>query len=257
MRNGSTPDRLKEIALELEKNDGVGLLVSGGSDRMGRVPLKDFYDGLRWIKDNTDLIINLHTGLIGIGEAEEIAETRVDIVSVDVVGSDDTIKKVYGLNASTEDYEMSIRTLRRARISHIVPHICVGLDFGEIRGEYKALELIQKYDPSNIVILGLIPTPGTPMSDIKPPSVEVLTDFISKARELCPDSEISLGCMRAKQEKKRLERSSIEAGATRIVLPSRSTIEWSLERGYRIKIIDGCCSIPEELEEKALRRVLP
>jgi hypothetical protein len=153
MANTNTPEKLKDFCSRLYAEGGVGVLVSGGSDPKGHVPLEEFLDAITWVKENTSLIVNLHTGLLNPGQAEDIASTGADVVSMDVVGSDDTIKGVYGLDATVKDYAESLVNLRDARVPYLVPHVCAGLDFGEIKGEARALEIIGDVDPDIIVII--------------------------------------------------------------------------------------------------------
>ncbi|MGD2200526.1 MAG: radical SAM protein [Candidatus Bathyarchaeota archaeon] len=253
MRGAETPSELRDLCVRHEGEGGVGVLVSGGSDPHGRVPLERFYETLTWVKENTGLIVNVHTGLLGSREAEEIASTGVDIVSVDVVGSDETIRRVYGMDAMVEDYVETLRALKEADVPHIVPHICVGLDFGEIRGEARALEIMGEIEPEIIVILGLIPTRGTPMGSVTPPSSEDLAKVVAATRVTYPDSSVAVGCMRPRADKGKGEMFAIKAGADRLVLPTISTVRTATAEGFDIIQLDGCCAIPESLEHLALR----
>ena len=253
MTGAETPSRLKKLCRKLDAAGAIGILVSGGSDIHGRVPLDGFYGALRWVKENTGLIVNVHTGLLDAETAEKIYSTGIDIASVDVVGSDYTIRRVYGLNATTEDYWNTLEALVEAGVPHVVPHICVGLDFGEIRGEATAMEMAQKIDSELIVILGLIPTAGTTMETVEPPSSEDIAKAIATARLMCPKSEIALGCMRPRKDKAKMERLTINAGVNRIVLPSKSTIAL-VQTEFSVKQLDGCCSIPKEYEFRVQMR---
>ncbi len=248
-----SPEKLKEFSIRLEERGGVGILVSGGCTPDGRVPLERFYDALRWIKENTELIINVHTGLIDEEGAEELASTGIDIASVDVVGSDETIRRVYGLRATVEDYRKTLNSLMETSIPAVVPHLCVGLDYGRILGEAKALEIIWEAQPRQMVILALIPTPGTPMEEVRPPPPRDVAKVTSLARLLMPETSISLGCMRPRAERESLETLCLKAGADRMVLPSRATRSWAESQDLKILELDGCCSIPEKLEARALR----
>ena len=253
MRGAETPSKLKEFCAAHEADGGLGVLVSGGSDLQGRVPLGRFYGEIGWVKENTGLIVNVHTGLLDTRQAEEIASTGVDIVSVDVVGSDETIRRVYGLDATVEDYAETLNALKDAGVANVVPHICVGLDFGEVRGEARAIEVASEIEPEIIVILGLIPTQDTAMEAVDPPSSEDLAKVVAATRLMSPGSSVAVGCMRSRVEKGRGEVLAISAGADRLVLPASTTVMAAAAEGFEIKHLDGCCSIPEELEYRALR----
>lgn len=253
MTSVETPSKLKKFCTKLEADGGVGLLISGGSDRKGMVPLDRFYNAFRWVKENTGLIVNVHTGLLDPGQADGIASTGIDIASVDVVGSDETIRRVYGLKATKEDYSGTLESLKNAEVPHVIPHICVGLDFGEIGGEVAALEIAKKIDPELVVLLELMPTQGTAMEAVKPPSAEEMAMVVAAARLMCPGAGIALGCMRPRTGKDRVEELALEAGVDRIVLPSRSTVERAGIAGFSVRHLDGCCAIPKSLEGRALR----
>lgn len=253
MPDVSSPEKLRTFCTDLESKGGLGLLVSGGSTPDGRVPLEPFIPTLRWIKENTGLILEVHTGLLNQREAEDLVSTGMDIAAIDVVGSDETIKRIYGLDAEVDDYWVTLSTLKDAGVAQVAPHICVGLDYGKVRGEFKALELSAMIDPNVIVFLGLIPTEGTAMAEVPPPSIEVVSNLIREATRLCPDADIALGCMRSRSDRAEMEIQAIKAGARRIAMPSSRTIQSAAEMGYDVKMLDGCCAIPESMESRALR----
>ena len=250
MPDVSSPERLRNYAVDLAERGGTGMLVSGGSTPSGSVPLTGFTATMRWIKENTGLILNVHTGLLDQKMAEELASTGADFFSLDLVGSTETIKNVYNLNATTEDYESSLIYLKDAGVN-VVPHITIGLDHGILKGEDRALETAVKTDSEVIVINALIPTAGTAMENTPPPSPETILKYLERA--LCSGRQISLGCMRPRDRKPDLEKAAIALGVPRISLPSNSTVAWAQENGYEIMKIDACCAIPVSLESRALR----
>ncbi|MCW4048838.1 MAG: radical SAM protein [Candidatus Bathyarchaeota archaeon] len=254
MPDVSDPEKLKEFCVKLEQRGGVGLLVSGGSTKEGQVPLKPFISTLRWVKDNTDLIVNLHTGMLSKTDAEDIASTGIDIASVDLVGDSETLKQVYGLDASVEEYGETLRNLKEAGVLQVAPHICVGLHYGEVRGEYKALEVAASIEPEVIEFISLIPTPDTPMADVNAPAIDDIVALIKEAKKVSPGSDIALGCMRSRGYKTQLEQQAIKAGVDRIALASRSTERWAEKQGYKVKRIDGCCATPRSLEDRLIRK---
>jgi len=253
MPDVSTPDRLRGLCIRLEEGGGVGLLISGGSTVEGRVPLRPFLPTIAWVKENTGLIVNLHTGMLDAVEAEEIASTGADIVSVDVVGSRETLREVYGLKASVEEYNSTLTNLVDAGASHVAPHVCVGLHYGRVLGEHRAVEIAASIDSEVMVFLGLIPTENTPMADVPPPPLEEITGLISEAKRLSPRTDVSLGCMRSRDYKLELDWAAIEAGADRVALASRSTEKKALDAGYKVIHLDGCCATPRSLESRMLR----
>jgi uncharacterized radical SAM superfamily protein len=252
MPDVSSPEKLKEYCIRHEGKDGVGLLISGGSTRSGRVPLEPFLDTIRWVKDHTDLIINLHTGMLNRKEAEDIAATGIDIASVDLVGDKETLRRVYGLDAEIKEYDATLQNLVDGS-ANVAPHICAGLDYGIIKGEHKALEMASTVNPETVVLISLIPTANTPMADIKAPCVDSIVGLVEEAVRVCKGSEISLGCMRSREYKTELEWAAIKAGVSRIAMASRSTERRVIEAGYDVMHLDGCCALPKKYDSRLLR----
>ena len=253
MPNVDTPEKLKQFCLDLEAKDALGLLVSGGSDTTGRVQLKPFIETLSWVKENTGLILNLHTGMLNREEAEEISSTGIDIASIDIVGSEDTLKEVYGLEVSLDAYTSTLNYLVESGVPQVAPHICIGLNFGKLKGEYRALDIAGAINPETIVFLGLIPTAGTEMENVAPPAIDDIVGLIVKAKEDYPSTEVSLGCMRDRVNKPELEWRAIEAGLDRLALPTRSTVKRAVDAGYYVIELDGCCAIPRSFEYRTRR----
>jgi uncharacterized radical SAM superfamily protein len=243
MPDVSSPDKLKDFCIQHESSGGVGLLISGGSTVDGHLPLEPFLPTLRWVKENTGLMINVHTGMVNLSEAQELAATGIDVASVDIVGSSETLNRVYGLDCTVEEYFETAKTLAQAGVK-VAPHICVGLHFGSRLGERRALELASTIDPEVVVLISLIPTLGTPMAEVEAPAVSDITQVVEDAKRLCPSSEISLGCMRSRTNKITLEIEAIKAGAIRVAMASRQTELWAINNGYRVERIDSCCAVP-------------
>ena len=252
MPDVSSPKKLKDYCIRHEESDGVGLLISGGSTKNGRVPLEPFLDTIRWVKDHTGLIINLHTGMLNKKEAEAIAATGIDIASVDLVGDAETLRRVYGLDANIKEYDATLQNLFDGG-ANVAPHICAGLDYGEIKGEHKALELASTVNPETVVLISLIPTAGTRMENVEAPSVDSIIGLVREGVSVCKGSEISLGCMRSREYKTELEWAAIESGVTRIAMASRSTEKRAVEAGYDVLKLDGCCATPRKYDSMLLR----
>jgi uncharacterized radical SAM superfamily protein len=49
-----------------------------------------------------------------------------------------------------------------------------------------------------------------------------------------------------------IELAALNAGVTRMEIPSKQTIRVASERGYEIQEINACCALPEEFEERAI-----
>ncbi|MFX1562513.1 MAG: radical SAM protein [Promethearchaeota archaeon] len=237
------PSTLLSFCQKLAANQGIGCLISGGCDSKGQVPLSPFYKVLTEIKNTTELFLNVHTGFLTAPEAKQLAETGIDCASVDVVGDDKILHHIYGLtNRSTQDYAETLQALANAGIS-VAPHICVGLQFGHLSGELEALQLIHSIiKPSTLVIIALMPTKGTKMADLAPPTNIDIARICALARLIFPETEIALGCMRPHGSIRReMERMAIEAGITRLAVPAQSTQKYLEKKGYKIEVKQSCC----------------
>jgi uncharacterized radical SAM superfamily protein len=252
MLSAETPEKLKDICLKLSENGANGALLSGGCDEHGAVRFDNFVNVISDLKSETDLILNIHTGLITDPSLmEQLAKAGVDVASVDVVGDNDTIRQIYGLERSLKDYENGLRILIESGISCIVPHICIGQHFGELKGELKAIEILknlhEEYSefPNRIVFIVFIPTRDTDMEDVGAPSINDIGTVIENARAVFPEIPIILGCMRPKttDEDRNIEIAGIKAGVNGIVLPSKKTLEFAELQGYKLNKYETCCAI--------------
>ena len=127
----SSPEKLMEKCREVEERGAIGVLLSGGCTKKGEIiNLRKFLPTIGKIKEETDLIIKLHTGIVDRELAEMIASADIDIASVEVVGSNNAIRNVFGLDLTVEDYKKTLENLRDAGVKHIVPHVCIGLNAG-------------------------------------------------------------------------------------------------------------------------------
>ena len=239
---------------DLHKREGVGALISGGCDPEGAVPLNDYLDVIKEIKQKTNLIINTHTGLISKETAEKLGKSRVDIVSFDVNIDEDIIKEIYHLDKNVNDYTRAIELLQRYEIN-LVPHICIGLYYGTIKKELATIQFIKKSikEPSLIVFIALIP-PKHSISKFKIPAPEEISKIIATARVIFPNTELSLGCMRPRGKiKVKLEKLAIKAGINRIEIPSRKTLDWvrNFDPKINFQFFSACCAIPSKYEKIA------
>lgn len=213
-------------------------LISGGCDARGRVPVVGRHlEVLREVRPGRRM--NWHVGLIGEEEAEAIAPL-VDVVSLDFVGDSDSIREVYGLEASVEDYRRTYEVLRRR--FRVVPHVTVGLRGGRLGHEEPALEMLAEMDAGELVLLVLIPTPGTRYAACQPPSPDEVAGIFVRARELLPRAWIGLGCMRPHGTyRDAVDVLAVQAGLNGIVSPSRPALEEAERRGLQVVRTRECC----------------
>lgn len=248
---------LRSFLLKLSKEGGTGALISGGCLPDGSVPLLNYIESIQSIKNETDLIINAHTGLIDENSAKKLAEAKVDIISFDLNLDDEIIKDIYHLDKNLEDYIKVLNILRKYKLN-IVPHICIGLHYGKLHKELETIRYLKDSDlnPSLIVLIALIPPNDTKRKFEIPNPIDI-AKVISIIRFVFPRTEISLGCMRPRGALKlEIEKMAFKAGINRIEIPSKKTLNWAKKVFPEInyQFFSACCAIPQEFEELAQSR---
>ncbi|WP_457742390.1 radical SAM protein [Thermococcus sp.] len=230
---------LLNFCLNLERSGGLGCLLSGGMDARLKVPIDRYANELKEIKRRTNLKLNAHVGFVDKSDLEWLK--WVDVVSLDFVGDDEVIKRVYGINKRVEDYLRTIELLTENGV-RVAPHITIGLDFGRIHWEFRAIDLLAQYPIDVLVLDVLIPTKGTEMENVPRPNVEESLKVVEYARERF-DGELSIGCMRP-LGKWRLEfdKGAVLTGVDRLTNPPRKVIEWA-KTIREVEIIYECCVV--------------
>jgi len=218
-----------------------GILLSGGSSIDGSVPTYLHAYDIQKIKQETNLLVSAHTGIVNREQAE-ILSKYLDMALVDVIGDNETIHDILGLSASVQDYENTLFHLSFFGI-RLAPHIIVGLHNGELKGELRALEILRKFDPCVVVIVVFIPTEGTASEIAAPPKIEDVVKVMTKAREMF-DVPLSLSCVRpGGRYRSILDKYAILSGIDRMAVPSRSAYRTGQELGLNIlEVPNMCCS---------------
>ncbi len=245
-----TPKAFHEKCVWLAKNGARGVLISGGYNAEGWVPLEGFLDSIERTKLETGLFLNVHTGLVPPWLARELGRVGIDMASVDLIGSDETIELVLGVQKTTKDYGRTLKALEEV-IPSVVPHICIGLHEGKLLGERKALEIAAGVGITAFVFLVIIPTPGTPFQDISPPEPAAVGELIAGARLMFPKIPLALGCMRPRASNRtEIEIQAIRSGTDRIELPSPDAVRAAGELGLEVRRLNACCAVPTEVAER-------
>jgi len=238
----TTPKDLIKLCDQLRRKGAVGCLISGGCLPNGSVPLDRFMDAIAKVKRETGLTIVVHTGIVDLSAARELREAGVDAALIDIIGSDETIREIYQLNVEVEDYDRSLSALHESGIP-FVPHVLVGLHYGELRGEFQALKMILKYSPSAVIIIALMPIQGTSMEKVDPPTPEDIVRVLATARLMMPRTPIVLGCMRPKGEHKMTtDTLAVKSGVNAIAFPTEEAIRLSEALRLEVTFSSLCCS---------------
>jgi len=244
------------LAARLQNEGTEGLLVSGGSTRTGAVPLERHIDEIGRIRSELGMKVVVHTGVVTPTVARGLADVGVDAVMLDVIGADETIRDVYHLDLTTSDFDRSLSYLADAQL-RIIPHIVLGMHYGQFLGEQTALDMIASYPVSTLILVVLVPLVGTPMEQVEPPPIADVVDFFDVARGTLPATTINLGCGRPMgQMKVELDRAAIDHGLNGIAYPAEGAIDYARELGLAVNLFEYCCSLTWAGEEgKAYREV--
>jgi lipoyl synthase len=236
------PKAFFEKCLALEQKGNCGVLISGGCNQDGCLPWEPFLPAISAVKENTRLFVSVHAGFISEKDAAGLKQAGVDQALVDVIGDDDTLQRIYHVPFGVERVVASLEALRKSGLP-IVPHIVCGIDYGRIRGERNALDIVAHFRVEQVVILSLMGIPGTPVQRANPPSPDDVAELIAMARLRMPHTPISLGCARARGDD-RLDVLAIDAGVNRMALPSDEAIARAQAYGLDIRYQKSCCSVP-------------
>jgi hypothetical protein len=243
---GMTPlgqGSLFDLCAALAARGARGVLVSGGCDRHGRVPLLRHARDLARVRRELGLIVRVHPGLADEPTAEALGQADVDGAMLDVIGAEETIRDVYHLQVPVAEYGEAMERLERHGVP-LVPHIVLGLHYGRMLGEWRALEMVAARRVKLLVLVVLQPLYGTPMAGLAPPPVDEIGEFFAAARRALPDTPISLGCARPLGPIKReIDRLAVDAGFAGIAYPAEGIAAYAESRGLRPEFHDACCGV--------------
>lgn len=234
---------LFELARELKAHGSEGLLVSGGSGRNGTVPHLPHLVHVPRIRDELGMKVIVHSGVVTPELAAGLAKAGVDGVMLDIIGADETIRDVYHLDLTVADFDRSLALLAREGL-RIIPHIVLGLHYGQFLGEHHALEMVARHPVSTLILVVLVPLVGTPMADLPPPPEHDVTAFFGAARAAMPRTKVNLGCARPLGPMKvTLDEAAVDTGLNGIAYPADGIIDYARSRGLAPKLFEYCCSL--------------
>ncbi len=234
---------LFDLCSQLAQRGARGVLISGGSDKQGRVPLLAQISDLIRARKELELAIRVHPGLPDEETCAALSEVGIDGAMIDIMGHRDTIRDVYHLDSDPEDYENALAWLEHYKVP-TVPHIILGLHFGKMLGEERVLEMIVRHPPKVMVMVVLMPLTGTPMAGVTPPRLEEIGAFFEKARRELPATPVMLGCARPMGSLKvEIDKLAVNAGLNGIAYPANGIVEYARQAGLRPRFINACCGV--------------
>lgn len=222
-----TSDHLVKVCKTLEDQGATGCLISGGCTTKGEVPIP--YQALHTIRKETDLLLNVHTGLF---DDETVRELDIldPYISFDVP-TPTVIQSFYHLDTPQKDYFAALHSIQHLKV---VPHIMVGVNFVE---EITTIKKLYHMGISSLVIIVFTPTRGTPFSKAQI-DIDSVLKSIKVARSLFP--ELVLGCMRPRI-KELEEQVTLFNG---VVAPTKWAKNAVKKAGLSTEIQETCCVIP-------------
>lgn len=231
-----------------------GFLLSGGSNRRNEIRYERFYPVVEKLKrDHPNLRVAIHTALTDEAAAKRMEAAGVDTAMMDVIGAQETIREVYHLDRSVDDFESTLAALCTTRMQ-ITPHIVIGLHYGRIVGEEYALDMIARYPTQALVLVVIMPFYSKPGTFITPETVDVGRIFLA-AREKMGDREINLGCARpAGMHKRVTDAYAVMAGLDGIAFPAEGATSVANIIGRPVNQQHSCCSV--KLSPDGTRQVI-
>jgi lipoyl synthase len=240
------PGDLVAEGLRIAEQGALGVLISGGSDERGRLPWDAFIPAIAEIKKRTSLYVSIHSGLVDETTALGLRDAGVDQALLDVVGDDETYRRVCHVPFGISQIASSLESLAKAGLP-VAPHIICGLCYGHMKGEKNAVDLISRFDVEQVVVVSLMPNGVAPFAERRVKAEEV-AEVIAEVRLRMPGVKVSLGCARERGNT-RMEILALEAGVDHLVLPSEEAIRWAVEKGMEVRYQRTCCSVAKDISK--------
>jgi uncharacterized radical SAM superfamily protein len=239
------PAELERKVRDLVLFQGLqGFLLSGGSNRRNEVPYERYYPTIETLKRQfPHLRIALHSALLDETRARRMAAAGVDVAMMDVIGAEETIRQVYHLDRPVEDFAATLAALCGTSMD-IVPHIVIGLHYGRILGEARALDIVARQRIAALVLVVVMPyyAPADRPFATVPPE-EIAAVFVA-ARRRIRHAPVQLGCARpAGRHKLLTDAYAVMAGFDGIAYPAQGIVALARAIGRPIEQEHACCSI--------------
>ncbi len=248
-----SPEALWQVVHDLITVGAQGMLLTGGSNHRNEVEYDPYYPVVRRIKERwPSFKIAVHTALVDAGAARRMEEAGIDVAMMDVIGAQETITQVYHLKRSVEDFERTLEVLVATKMK-VVPHIVIGLHYGRLLGEWKALEMIRRHQPDALVLVVVMPMYATAKRPFVTPDPHEVGRFFLEVREALPDIPLLLGCARPPGAAKvAIDTYAVMAGINGMAHPSDGIVELAARLDRPVRVTPACCSIAVGDEVMAL-----
>ncbi len=222
-----------------------GMLISGGFDSDGKLPVNNILPGVRELKSKYPfLTIYIHTGFLNGDEAASLKNSGVDAVLVNLIGSQKAIREVYNLKDRTYgDYLDTIKLLKGFELK-VSPHIIIGLEDGKLSDEFRTVKDALALGVDSLVFIVLKKASrNAGFISSKVPHDEIIR-LVKYARGLSGDVLLSFGCAKPSgRSRSLLEIGLIKAGIDSMAFPAEETIRFAVENKIAHTFVEKCCAI--------------
>lgn len=239
-----TADALENAVLAMMSRQPVrGFLLSGGSNARNEVKYEPYLPVVRRLKERFPALkVAVHTGLVDRRRAQLLAEAGVDVAMLDIIGSEETIREVYNLRRPVNDFESSLAELVGASLA-VVPHVVIGLHFGRLLGEVRALDIIARQRTAAAILVVVMPHLATSGRFAVPDGREV-GEVFATARDMLADRRLMLGCARPPGLYRRMiDAYAVLAGLDGIAHPSPGAVTLARALGRVVGGTGACCGV--------------
>jgi len=232
-----------KVRAMVEGEDLGGFLLSGGSNKANEIRYEPYLPVIAGLKrDYPHLKVAIHSALLDRARARAMADAGVDTAMMDVIGSQETIRRIYHLDRPVEDFEATLAALCETRME-VVPHIVIGLHYGRILGEAHALDIVARHPVKALVLVVVMPFYARPGTFATPDAAEVGRIFL-EARRRMPDREVLLGCARPPGMHRRVtDAYAVAAGLDGIAFPADGAVAAAVALGRPAVQEHACCSM--------------
>ena len=233
----------RQVREMVEREELGGFLLSGGSNRANEIRYEPYLPVIAGLKrDYPHLKVAIHSALLDAPRARAMEEAGVDTAMMDVIGSQETIRDVYHLDRPVEDFEATLAALCTTKME-VVPHIVVGLHYGRILGEARAIDIVARHAIHSLVLVVVMPFYAKPGTFEVPSTRDVGRIFI-EARRRIPEREVMLGCARPPGMHRRVtDAYAVAAGLDGIAFPAEGALAVAESLGRPAVQEHACCSI--------------
>jgi uncharacterized radical SAM superfamily protein len=220
-----------------------GFLLSGGSNRRNEVPYDRYYATIEKLKrDFPHLHIAVHTALLDERRARLIQNAGIDVAMMDVIGAEETIRDVYHLDRPVADFEATLAALTATSMK-VVPHIVIGLHYGRLLGEERALDIVARYPVSALVLVIVTPIYAPADRPFATVPVEDVAQVFVAARERIEHAPVQLGCIRPPgRHRLATDAYAVMAGFDGIAYPADGVVALARAIGRPLEQEHACCS---------------